>query len=59
MGIIFLVIIGVLIYLFVSKNKQFFESGKGEPPLSILKKRYARGEITHQEYDKMKNDLES
>jgi len=59
MGIIFLVIIGVLIYLFVSKNKQFFESSKGETPLSILKKRYARGEISKQEYDKMKKDLES
>ena len=59
MGIIFLAIIGVLIYLFVGKNKQFFESGKGETPLSILKKRYARGEISKQEYDKMKKDLES
>jgi len=59
MGIIFLVIIGVLIYLFISKNKQFFESGKGETPLSILKKRYAEGKISKQEYDRMKKELES
>ena len=29
-----------------------------ESPLDILKKRYARGEITKEEYDRLKRDIE-
>ncbi len=31
--------------------------GLGETPIDILKKRYARGEITKDEFDRMKQDL--
>jgi len=30
-----------------------------ETPMEILKKRYAKGEITKEQFDKMKKDLES
>ena len=30
-----------------------------ESPLDILKKRYARGEISREEFERMKKDLES
>ncbi len=30
----------------------------GETPLDVLKKRYARGEITKEEFERMKRDLE-
>jgi putative membrane protein len=30
----------------------------GETPLEILKKRYAKGEIAREEYERMKKDLE-
>ena len=34
-------------------------NGKGKSPFAILKERYAKGEITDEEYEKMKKDLES
>jgi putative membrane protein len=33
-------------------------SQRSEPPLEILRKRYARGEISREEYDQMRRDLE-
>ncbi|MEJ2637750.1 MAG: SHOCT domain-containing protein [Calditrichia bacterium] len=31
----------------------------GESPLDVLKKRYARGEISREQYEEMKRDLNS
>lgn len=59
MWIIFLIVIGLLIYFFVQTQKT-----KGQTPtqneshLDILKRRYAKGEITKEEYERMKKDLE-
>ena len=60
MWLIVLVLVGVVIYfmLQVSKSK-----GSAGPiigtPLDILKKRYAKGEIDKEEFDRKKKDLES
>lgn len=35
------------------------EQPPSETPLDILKRRYAKGEITKEEYDRIKRDLES
>jgi len=57
----FLLVIGaifLIIYMLrkVSDTGQHFHPGK-ETPLDILKKRYARGEITREEFEEMKRDL--
>jgi len=57
MWIIMIVLIGVLIYLFIQLQKG--KAGSTETPLEILKKRYARGEITKEDFDRMKKDLET
>jgi putative membrane protein len=59
MWIIFLIVIGLLIYFMVQAQKT-----KGQTPiqteshLDILKRRYAKGEITGEEYERIKKDLQ-
>jgi putative membrane protein len=55
MWIIFLALIAVVVYFLVSGKKLIKKDE--ETPLEILKKRYAKGEISKQEYEKMKKDL--
>jgi putative membrane protein len=58
MGLVILVLIIVLIYLlFKSSKTGGFGQTSNETPLDILKKRYARGEITKEQFDEMKRDL--
>jgi len=60
MWIIFLIIAGLLIYFIIQATKT-----KGQMPtqnesaLDILKKRYAKGEISKEDFDRMKKNLES
>ncbi|HEX7534110.1 MAG TPA: SHOCT domain-containing protein [Syntrophales bacterium] len=56
MWIIFIAIFGVLIYFLMQAAKG--RGRAGETPLEILKKRYAKGEIAREEYERMKKDLE-
>ncbi len=59
MWIIFLIVIGLLIYFFVQAQKTKSQTpAQNESHLDILKKRYAKGEIAKEEYEKMKKDLE-
>ena len=55
MGVLFIGLIGLLIYLLVRSSKG--SERPLEAPLDILKKRYARGEITKEDFDRMKKDL--
>jgi putative membrane protein len=58
MGLVILILIGVLIYLlFKSSKTGGFGQTPNETPLDILKKRYARGEITKEQFEEMKEDL--
>lgn len=47
--------IGVIFYNVINMKKN--KEKNIDDPLSILKKRYAGGEITKEEFDKMKQDL--
>ncbi|HLO17658.1 MAG TPA: SHOCT domain-containing protein [Anaerolineales bacterium] len=55
-----LVLIGAVAYA-LGWRPQFNQSGPaqtGQTPLELLKARYARGEISREEYDQMRRDLE-
>lgn len=58
MWLIFLALIGFVIYFVVRGEKWVKRGGNEETALEILKKRYAKGEITKQEYDRIKKELE-
>ena len=58
MWIIFLIVIGLLIYFIVQAQKTKGQtSTQNESPLDILKRRYAKGEIANEEYERMKKEL--
>ena len=58
MWILFLIIIVLLIYAFMQKpTSKDSDLSTGEKPLDILKKRYAKGEISKDEFEKIKKDL--
>jgi putative membrane protein len=56
MMIVFWIIVIGLIILAV---RAFRDGGlSGKQPLDVLKERYAKGEITAEQFEKMKNDLQ-
>lgn len=58
-GVIMWIFWVLLIILLVVLIMKFAGKGEGsEKPLDVLKKRYAKGEITKKQFDKMKKDLE-
>lgn len=59
MSVILLAVILYIIYGYTQKNPGGFSPRAPETPTEIIKKRYARGEITREEYFTMKQDLES
>lgn len=50
------IVIGIFFFLFYSS---FFQVTKKETPLEILKRRFAEGEITKEEYEEAKKVLTS
>ena len=59
MWILFVIIIGVVAY-FILQNIKTKSSGGTTPetPLDILKKRYVKGDIAKEEYERIKKDIE-
>jgi Predicted membrane protein len=59
MWILFLILLGVAIYFIVQNTRsKNLEGQSRETPIDILKKRYAKGEITKEDFDRMKNELQ-
>ena len=58
MWLIFTIILVVAIYFIVKALKAKDTGMQGQDtPLDILKKRYAKGEITKEEFDRMKREI--
>ncbi len=60
MWIIWIVIIGLIVYFIVIASRQRPEQRPPEQkqtPLDVLKMRYAKGEITKEQFEEMKRDL--
>lgn len=61
MALLLLVVVAVVIYFVYQQSKKGGGSGLPwqETPMDILKKRYARGEITKEEFERLKRDIEA
>lgn len=59
-GLIFwiLVIAGIVLLIAWLAQQGRTAPKSGEPAIDILKKRYAKGEITREEFERMKKELE-
>ena len=59
MGFDLLLIVGVIAYALVWRPQlnQTSSAQTSQTPLEILKARYARGEITREQYEAMKSDI--
>lgn len=60
MGIFWLVIIGVVIYLITNRNDSVSNNRQiksKEDPIEIARKRYAKGEISKEEFQQIKDEL--
>jgi putative membrane protein len=59
MWFLFLILAAVVVYLVIQSTRS--RTGNGAPresAMEILKKRFAKGEITKEEYEEMKRTLE-
>ncbi len=59
MWLILAIVVAVILYfIYARKNSVLPGGSKNESPIEVLKKRYAKGEITKEDFDRMKKDIE-
>lgn len=56
-GLIIWAVITLVSKLSDGQSGQSGPSSREEPPLDIVKRRYARGEISKEDYDRLRSDL--
>ena len=59
MWVLLIVVIVGVFYVLTGRPDQKRPSKPGETPLDIVETRYAKGEITKEDYEQMKHDLSS
>jgi putative membrane protein len=57
LGLIALVALGIWAVVRASRSGSVLPQGRAGRALDVLQERYARGEITREEYEQMKRDL--
>ncbi|HOO89224.1 MAG TPA: SHOCT domain-containing protein [Syntrophales bacterium] len=57
-GIVMWILLLIAVVLIVYALMRTLKGGAEETPLDVLKKRYAKGEISKEQFDGMKKDLE-
>ena len=57
MWLFLIVLVAILIYV-VAQNRRVRGAVSSESPLDILRQRYARGEISKDEFERIKKDLQ-
>ena len=59
--IFWLVLIGAIVWMIINQSNRNRSQNQVNPqtesPIDIVKKRYAKGEITKEQFDQMKKDL--
>jgi len=57
--IILIIVVVIIVYLFLNRSRSVKPSDGStkESAMDILKKRYAKGEITKEDFDKLKKDI--
>ena len=58
MGILFVILIGIILFVVIKTARGTGSRLTNETPLDILKIRYAKGEISKDDFDKMKQAME-
>jgi putative membrane protein len=53
-----IIVLAALAFFFIFRQQPGRSGSSGETALDILKKRYARGEISKEEYEGMKQDIQ-